>query len=145
MHTTANGVPRVAVLASTAVGFLAVIANYAFPEQVFATLLATSGAIALLVYLSIAVSQLRLRAKLERAGVEMPVRMWLFPWLTWAVVIIIPVMLVYMATRPSSRLDLAMTAGIALLVVIIGVLTTRRGAAREAAAVPSEGPGAGRG
>ncbi|WP_433557210.1 GABA permease [Pseudonocardia xinjiangensis] len=126
MRTTGNGVPRVAVLASTAVGFLTVIANYLVPEAVFTTLLATSGAIALLVYLVIAVSQLRLRAKLERDGAAMPVRMWVYPWLTWAVVIVIPVMLVYMATREASRFDLAMTALIAVVVVAVGVFTTRR-------------------
>jgi GABA permease len=136
VRTTSKGVPRVAVLASTAAGFLTVIANYVFPEKVFATLLSTSGAIALLVYLTIAISQLRLRAKLERAGVAMPVRMWAFPYLTWLVVIVIPVMLVYMATRPSSQLDLAMTAVIAIAVVVVGVLITRRGA-RDSATEPS--------
>ncbi|MEN3264349.1 GABA permease [Pseudonocardia sp.] len=125
MRTTSAGVPRIAVLASTAVGFLTVIANYLVPEAVFTTLLATSGAIALLVYLVIAVSQLRLRAKLEQEGAEMPVRMWAYPWLTWAVVIVIPVMLVYMATREASRFDLAMTALIAVVVVAVGIVTSR--------------------
>ncbi len=126
MRTTGNGVPRVAVLASTVVGFVAVIANYAFPEAVFTTLLATSGAIALLVYLVIAVSQLRMRGKLEADGVDMPVRMWAYPWLTWAVVIVIPVILVYMATRDGSRFELAMTAIIAAAVVVAGILTNRK-------------------
>ena len=115
------------MLASTAIGFLAVIANYLVPEAVFTTLLATSGAIALLVYLVVAVSQLRLRAKLEQEGADMPVRMWAYPWLTWAVVIVIPVMLIYMATRESSRFDLAMTALIAVVVVVVGIVTSRRG------------------
>jgi GABA permease len=44
-------------------------------------------------------------------------------------------MLVYMATRPSSQLDLAMTAVIAIAVVVVGVLITRRGA-RDSAAEP---------
>lgn len=126
MRTTADGVPRVAVLASTAVGFLTVIANYLVPEQVFATLLATSGAIALLVYLVIAVSQLRLRRKLEASGADMPVRMWAYPGLTWAVVVVIPVALVYMATRESSRFDLAMTGVIAAAVVVAGLVVARR-------------------
>ncbi|GAA5122159.1 amino acid permease [Pseudonocardia adelaidensis] len=126
MRTTVSGVPRVAVLASTVVGFLAVIANYVFPEEVFSALLATSGAIALLVYLVIAVSQLRMRSKLEQAGVAMPVRMWAYPYLTWAVIILIPVMLIYMATRESARFDLAMTALIAAAVVVVGVVLSRR-------------------
>ena len=126
MRTTAAGVPRTAVLASTAVGFLTVIANYAFPEEVFSTLLATSGAIALLVYLVIAVSQLRLRRTLEREGAAMPVRMWLYPGLTWAVVVVIPLVLIYMAFREGSRFDLLMTAVIAVAVVVVSVVVTRR-------------------
>ncbi|MEJ3657342.1 GABA permease [Actinomycetes bacterium KLBMP 9759] len=126
MRTTATGVPRVAVLASTAIGFLTVIANYLVPESVFDALLATSGAVALLVYLVIAVSQLRMRAKLDREGVAMPVRMWAFPWLTWAVIVVIPAMLIYMATLPSSQRDLGMTAALAVAVVVAGIVTTRR-------------------
>ncbi|RZT88562.1 gamma-aminobutyrate:proton symporter (AAT family) [Pseudonocardia sediminis] len=127
-RTTGGGVPRVAVLASTAIGFVTVIANYAFPEEVFAALLATSGAVALLVYLVIAVSQLRMRRLLERDGTAMPVRMWGYPYLTWAVVVVIPLVLVYMAVAPDSdsRFNLAMTALIALVVVVVSIVVTRR-------------------
>ncbi|WP_285659739.1 amino acid permease [Actinomycetospora sp. NBRC 106375] len=125
-RTTGQGVPRFAVLGSTLVGFLAVIANYAFPEEVFSTLLATSGAVALLVYLVIAISQLRMRRTLEREGTEMPVRMWAFPALTWAVIVVIPAVLIYMGAREGSRFDLAMTGIIAVAVVIVGVVLTRR-------------------
>ena len=125
MHTTGNGVPRVAVLASTAVGFLTVIANYLFPEDVFNVLLATSGAVALLVYLVIAISQLQMRAKFEEAGTPMPVRMWAYPYLTWAVVIVIPVMLVYMLFDADQRTNILATAVIAIVVVALGVFTTR--------------------
>jgi GABA permease len=37
MQTTGNGVPRIAVLASTAVGFLTVIADDLVPEAVWTT------------------------------------------------------------------------------------------------------------
>jgi GABA permease len=124
-HTTAKGVPRTAVLASTAVGFLAVIANYLFPDEVFAALLATSGAVALLVYLVIAVSQLRLRRRLEQSGAAMPVRMWWYPGLTWAVVVVIPVMLIYMATDPDQQLNIVATAIIAVIVLALALVTTR--------------------
>lgn len=67
-RTTAGGVPRVAVLASTAIGFATVIANYAFTEKVVSALLATSGAVALLVYLVIAVSQLRCAGSSSATG-----------------------------------------------------------------------------
>ena len=137
IRTTAGGVPRVAVLASTAFGFVTVIANYAFPEAVFAALLATSGAVALLVYLVIAVSQLRMRRMLVRDGVAMPVRMWGYPYLTWAVIVVIPLVLGYMAFAPDgeSRFNLAMTAAIAVAVVIVSVVVTRR----QRAAAPYRG------
>lgn len=67
-RTSAAGVPRVAVILSTLVGFVAVLANYLVPEKVFTTLLATSGAVALLVYLVIAISQLVMRGQLRRSG-----------------------------------------------------------------------------
>ena len=63
---------------------------------------------------------------MEESGAAMPVRMWAYPGLTWAVVVVIPVMLVYMATREGSRFDLAMTAVIALAVVAVSVVVTRR-------------------
>jgi GABA permease len=142
MHTTSNGVPRVAVLASTAVGFLTVIANYLFPEDVFNVLLATSGAVALLVYLVIAISQLQMRAKFEESGTAMPVRMWAYPYLTWAVVIVIPVMLVYMLFDADQRVNIIATAVIAIVVVALGLFTTR---GRSGGDVQAGHPGADRG
>lgn len=82
MKVSAGGVPRVAVLCSTLAGFVGGFANYAFPGKVFDFLLSTTGAIALLVYLVIAVSQLIMRRTLERKGQTPDFKMWLFPWLT---------------------------------------------------------------
>jgi GABA permease len=69
-RTNASGTPYWAVMMSTGAAFLAVFANYVAPAQVFEFLLASSGAIALLVYLVIAVSQLRMRQKAHRGGRE---------------------------------------------------------------------------
>ena len=73
-----SGVPRVAILTSTVVGFLCVIAAAVSPDTVFLFLLNSSGAIILFVYLLIAVSQVVLRRrtdpeKLHRADVVLPV------------------------------------------------------------------------
>jgi GABA permease len=59
-RTTARGVPAHAIIASSVVGFLGVIGNYVLPDKIFGYLLASSGAIALFVYLVIALSQLRM-------------------------------------------------------------------------------------
>ena len=52
-----------AILSSTVVGFLCVIAAYVSPDTVFLFLLNSSGAIILFVYLLIAVSQVVLRRR----------------------------------------------------------------------------------
>ncbi|WP_089341605.1 GABA permease [Burkholderia singularis] len=126
-RTDTTGTPRAAVLASTAFGFLTVIANYAMPEQVFSFLLATSGAIALLVYLVIAVSQLRMRAVLDANGVRPPLRMWCFPWLTWAVILFICGVLVTMLLREDHRMEVTATAVLAAIVVAASRLGRRAG------------------
>jgi len=125
-RTDANGTPRAAVLASTAFGFLTVIANYVMPEQVFSFLLATSGAIALLVYMAIAISQLRMRASLDASGVSTPLRMWLFPWLTWAVILFICGVLLAMLILPGLRTEVIATAILAALVFVAAWLNQRK-------------------
>lgn len=80
--------PYVAVLLSTGAAFLTVVVNYYAPAKVFKFLIDSSGAIALLVYLVIAVSQLRMRKILRAEGSEIRLRMWLYPWLTgWSSVL----------------------------------------------------------
>ncbi len=44
---SSGGVPYMAVLGSTVVGFLTILLNYFAPEKIFSFLLATSGAISL--------------------------------------------------------------------------------------------------
>ena len=67
-----NGAPWVAVLASMVVGFVAVAGNYLLPEKIFGYLLATSGAVALFVYLAIASSQLVLGRRMHLARTASP-------------------------------------------------------------------------
>jgi len=103
------------------VGFLGVIGNYVLPGQIFGYLLATSGAIALFVYLVIALSQLRMRRELDAAGVRPAVRMWAYPALTWLTIAFISAVLVIMAIRPGLRLELWLSLALAVVIVSIGV------------------------
>ena len=81
-RTNRSKTPYVAVLLSTGAAFLTVVVNYYAPAKVFKFLIDSSGAIALLVYLVIAVSQLRMRKILQAQGGEIRLRMWLYPYLT---------------------------------------------------------------
>ncbi|MGY3643410.1 GABA permease [Pseudomonas sp. PK-RTE-24] len=134
--TSAAGVPCAAVIASTVIGAGVTLLSYFMPAGLFQFLLASSGAIALLVYLVIAISQLRMRRRLEREKVEMTLRMWLFPWLTWLVIAFICAALAVMMITPEHRLEVTSTIGLALLISFVGLITSRQhGPAGRVAAV----------
>lgn len=114
-----NGVPVTAVILSTLAGFGGCLVNYIFPGKVFSFLLSTTGAIALIVYLVIAISQLRLRARGDRLGEQPALKMWLFPWLTWLVIGIISLVLGYMLLSDAYRYETMMTAGVTLFILLV--------------------------
>lgn len=122
-----KGVPWVAILVSMVLGFLAVVGNYVLPGKVFGYLLATSGAVALFVYLAIAASQLVLGRRMRREGEELPVvRMWLFPGLTIGVMVFIVLTLGLMAFDADQREAIGFSAVSALVIVGLGVWRQRR-------------------
>jgi GABA permease len=125
-HVTKAGTPRAAVLASVAVGFIATVANYVVPEQVFTYLMNTSGAIALLVYFVIAWSQLRLRRAMDGAGQRPALRMWGFPYVTIGVMAVIVIVLAVMTATPKHRGEILSTAVVAA--VVVGLARRRHGA-----------------
>jgi len=124
--TSGAGVPRAAVIASSVIGAGVTLLSYFMPAGLFQFLLASSGAIALLVYLVIAVSQLRMRRMLLRQNVELTFRMWLFPWLTYLVMAFICAALAVMLLTPEHRLEVTSTIGLALVISFIGLVTTRQ-------------------
>jgi gamma-aminobutyrate permease len=135
--TSSEGVPRAAVIASTVIGASITVWSYFMPAGLFQFLLASSGAIALLVYLAIAVSQLRMRRILQQRNVELTFRMWLFPWLTWLVIAFICAALAVMMITPQHRTEVTTTIGLALAISFIGLVTSRHPA--PAARVTSVG------
>jgi GABA permease len=130
-RTTRSGTPWVAVLLSTAAAFLAVIANYLAPSAVFEFLLASSGAIALLVYLVIAASHLVLRKKREARGETLGYRMWLFPGLTWATMVFIIGVLIAMLFNQQHRPEIIATGLLTLTVVAASRIVQRKRVARN--------------
>jgi GABA permease len=105
LNTTRRGVPIWAILAGTAFGYVSVLLlYYFFPEEIFTWLINASGAIALFVYLLIAISELVMRRRLERDAPErLQLRMWLYPWLTYLSIAAISAVLIAMAVIPDQR------------------------------------------
>jgi GABA permease len=116
--TAGNRVPRLGILLGSVVGFLAATASIVSPNGVFLFLINTSGAIILMIYMVVAIGEIRLRHRLESAGEHLSLKMWLFPWLSWAVVAGIAAVLVLMAITPNLREQLLWSA---VSVVVIAV------------------------
>ncbi|ARF72533.1 amino acid permease [Kitasatospora albolonga] len=128
-----RGVPQAAILSSVVFGFVAVFFNYQWPDTVFQFLLNSSGAVALFVWLVICFTQLRMRGIIlrETPG-KLVVRMWLFPYLTWATIAMISFVLVYMLTDDTAREQVVLSLLVAALVVGVSLFREVRG--RRAAA-----------
>ncbi|MEV4506230.1 amino acid permease [Streptomyces klenkii] len=134
-RVTPGGVPRNAVLASSAFGFAAVVLSVVWPDSVFRFLLNAVGATILIVWFLIGLSQLRLRRRRAlRGDPQPPVRMWLFPHLTRVSLLAIGAVLVVMALEPDSRTQVLCTGAWAALLIVCALVKGHRGGARRAAA-----------
>ncbi|MDI2126031.1 amino acid permease [Yinghuangia seranimata] len=132
-----GGVPRRAVLASSAFGFVAVLLNVWWPEQVFRHMLNSVGAMLLFVWFAVAASQLVLRRRYEREAPErLVVRMWLYPYLTWAALAAMVGVLLLMVFGQSddARTQLVSSSAVVAVILAVGLARERRHTSRTAAA-----------
>ncbi|MGW0885966.1 amino acid permease [Streptomyces sp. NPDC002671] len=121
-----GGVPRIAVLTSCVFGFVCVVLSYWRPNDVFPWLLNMIGAVILVVWIFIAVSQLLLRRRVEREAPEkLVIRMWAFPWLTWVALAGMAAIFFLMAREPGTRVQLYSTGGMTLLLAVVGYVRQR--------------------
>jgi GABA permease len=99
-----RGVPHIAILFSSAIGFGCVIMSAMSPRTVFLFLLNSSGAIILFVYWLIALSQIVLRRRTPPENLR--VKMWFFPVLSILTLVGITAVLVQMAFDHTARSQL---------------------------------------
>ncbi|MFF8727341.1 amino acid permease [Streptomyces sp. NPDC015171] len=126
-----GGVPRIAVLTSCFFGFVCVLLSYWRPDDVFPWLLNMIGAVILVVWIFIAVSQLMLRRRIEREAPEkLVVRMWGFPWLTWIALAAMAAIFVLMAREADTRVQLYSTGAMTLTLAAVGYAWQRARARR---------------
>jgi gamma-aminobutyrate permease len=121
-----RGVPTRAILIGTVFGYLAVLASVMSPQLLFTFLVNASGAIMLVIYLLVALAQIRRRSVFERDHPErLVVRMWLFPWLSYATVLGIALVLASMLFREAERAQFAASA-LSVGVVLVAFWWQRR-------------------
>jgi GABA permease len=125
-----RGVPHLAILFSSAIGFLCVIMSWVAPRTVFLFLLNSSGAIILLVYWLIALSQIILRRRTPAETLR--VKMWFFPVLSILTLAGITAVLVQMAFDHSARSQLWLS--LLSWAVVLAIYAVARARSRTAAA-----------
>ncbi|MEV4680286.1 amino acid permease [Streptomyces kurssanovii] len=129
-----GGVPRTAVLVSSVFGFLCVLLSYWRPEDIFMWLLNTIGAIILVVWFFIAVSQLVLRRRTERESPEkLVVKMWLFPGLTLLALAGMATVFALMLREEETRMQLLGTGVLTLVLAVVGFVLQKTRESRSAA------------
>ena len=118
-----RGVPVAALLAGTAFAYAAVVMSYVSPDKVFAFLVNSYGTVAIFVYILIAVSQLRLRRRIEQETPQrLKMRMWGFPYLTYFAIVVMLGIVGAMAFIPEQHLPLYFgLASVALMLIGYGI------------------------
>ena len=102
-----RGVPTRAILLGTLFGYGAIVMSYVSANGVFAFIVNSYGTVALFVYLLIAVSELRLRARLEAEDpARLKLKMWGYPYLTYLAIAAMLAILIAMAFIPAQRIPL---------------------------------------
>jgi GABA permease len=137
-----KGVPTRAILLGTLFGYGTVVMSYIAPDTIFAFLVNSYGTVAIFVYLLIAVSQLRLRARLEREDpARLTLRMWAYPYLTYLAIAGMLAIVLAMAFIPDQRKPLIFGV-ISLGLLLLGFgLRLRFGTLPSVATRPSFVPG----
>lgn len=135
LRANAAGVPVGGVLFTAVAAYALLLLSSLSYEKLFTFLLNASGAIMLLVYFMIALAQVRGRYQLSReARAALPVRMWLFPGLSIAVMVAIAAVLVAMTLDSAMQSQVFATA--IAIAVAAGIFLIRRfSAAMNARAV----------
>lgn len=122
-----NGVPVLAVIGSTLFAFISTIFSYTSPDKIFFFLVNSSGGVGILVYLVIAISHLRLRKRIEKENPEaLKVKMWLFPYLTYATIAAMVFVLILMAFVDSQRPQFIFTSLFSIIVISSFFVVKRR-------------------
>ncbi len=136
IRVSKGGVPRRAILVSSVIGFLCVIAAAISPDTVFSFLLNSSGAIILFVYLLIGISQIVLRRRTDPS--KFKIKMWGFPFLSILATVGIFAVLVQMAFNPDTLVQLLLSLGSWAIVIIAFFVTKARGGSVDPEALQPE-------
>jgi GABA permease len=123
-------VPARAILTGSAFGYAALIASVVSPSGVFSFLVNASGAAMLLLYLMIGAAQIQSRKSMTQAEFDgLPLRMWLFPYLSYGTQGGILAVLIAMAFYSDLASQLYLTLAFAAFLWLVYGLVRKAGPA----------------
>jgi GABA permease len=126
VHLNSRQVPARSVLIGSVAGFIGIIAHDAAPSAVFAFLVNASGALIVVIYGLTCAAQIRLRYARQRAGLGAPeLKVWLFPWVSYAAIAAMVLVLVAMALDKDMASEFWASA-ISIAVAFAAYLLFRR-------------------
>jgi GABA permease len=126
VKVNARRVPVASVLMGAAAGFIGIIAATQGSQAVFDFLVSSSGAVIVFIYMTIAFAQIALRRRRERDGKPEPaVKMWLFPYLSYAAIAGMTAVLIAMAFTKGLQQDLKFSC-LSLVVAVLAYVVVHR-------------------
>jgi GABA permease len=126
VKVNARRVPVASVLMGAAAGFIGIIAATQGSQAVFDFLVSSSGAVIVFIYMTIAFAQIALRRRRERDGKPEPaVKMWLFPYLSYAAIAGMSAVLIAMAFTKGLQQDLKFSC-LSLVVAVLAYVVVHR-------------------
>ena len=127
-----RGVPVRSVLMGSVAGLAGIAAATISPQVVFAFLVNASGALVVLIYMIIAVAQIKLRGARSAAEQKaLPVQMWLYPYASYLAVAGMAVVLLAMASTPSMASQFYTSMATVALALAAAWMHGRRKRARK--------------
>ncbi|MEK4029561.1 MULTISPECIES: amino acid permease [Bacillaceae] len=113
-----RGIPIWALAASLFFAYVFTMFKFISPDTLFVFLANSSGGVTIIMYIFIAFSHIRLRRKMEKTNpAALKVKMWLFPYLTYATIFVLLVIFVAQAFISSMRLQFFLTTILTILVI----------------------------
>jgi AAT family amino acid transporter len=115
-----NKVPRAAVVASVAFGFVAVLLNYLWPETILFVLLNTVGSVNLLLWVAAVLAHIVLRRRADRdPTIQLPLKMWAFPYLSYLAAALLAGIFALALLDAASRTQILATSALASVIALI--------------------------
>ncbi|WP_338448944.1 amino acid permease [Niallia oryzisoli] len=113
-----KGVPIWALAISLLFAYVFTLCKFIAPNTVFVFLANSSGGVSMLMYIFIAFSHIILRRRMEKNNPEkLVVKMWLFPYLTYATIFVLFAIFAAQAFIDSMRMQFLLTSLLTALVI----------------------------